>query len=106
MTAPIGGSPAGTKPAPDRHEALRQAAKQLEAVFYNQLLQAMRETIPEGGVLEKSPGETMFTSMFDEQVASAAVRRNGIGEALYRQLSRFLPPDGVATEESKHGEPR
>jgi len=47
----IGSVPAGQ--AADAHKQLRQASRALEAVFLTQLLQAMRESIPEGGVTER-----------------------------------------------------
>jgi Rod binding domain-containing protein len=60
----------------------------------------MRESIPEGGVTERSAGEQMFTSMLDEKIAQAGASRDGrgISEALYRQLSRLLPPETGAPE--------
>ena len=93
------GAVTGGKPA-DAHEQLRQASRALEAVFLTQLLQAMRESIPEGGVTERSQGEQMFTTMLDEKIAQAGAGRNGrgISEALYRQLSRLLPPETGAPE--------
>jgi peptidoglycan hydrolase FlgJ len=89
----------GAKPA-DAHAQLREASRALEAVFLTQLLQAMRESIPDGGVTERSAGEQMFTTMLDEKIAQAGAGRNGrgISEALYRQLSRLLPPETGAPE--------
>jgi len=65
---------------------------EFEAVFLRQVFQAMRETEMDGGLLRHSPGEEMFTSLLDDRLASEAARRSqrGIGEALYRQLSRKL----------------
>ncbi|NOT09143.1 MAG: hypothetical protein HOP28_13165 [Gemmatimonadales bacterium] len=82
-------------PAADAHAKLRQAAHQLEAVFLTQLMQVMRETVPEGGFMPRSDAEKMFTAMLDERLAGSAAARNerGIGETLYRQLSRLLPPE-------------
>ncbi len=71
---------------------LRALSHQFEGVFLDQLFKAMRQTVPQGGFLAKSPGEEMFTSMLDERVADVAAQRmeRGLGEALYRQLSRRL----------------
>lgn len=79
-------------PARDERAALRRLAHQFEGVFLDQLFQSMRKSVPEGGFLEKSPGEEMFTSMLDERLASVAADRmeRGLGEALYRQLVRRL----------------
>ncbi len=76
------------EPALDR---LREAARDLEGVFLSQLFRAMRDTVPQGeGFLATSGGEDMFAEMLDEVFGQIAARRlrGGIGDALYRQLSR------------------
>jgi Rod binding domain-containing protein len=82
-------------PAPAPRAQLRKLAHEMEGVFVAQLFQAMRQTVPGGGVLEPSPGEEMFTGMLDDLVARRAAEQShrGIGEALYRQLARRLPPE-------------
>lgn len=86
----------GNAPKADPRAQLRQASHDLEAVFYGQLLQAMRDTVPDsGGMFEKSQGEQMFTSMLDDQISKLASARttHGLAESLYRQMSRHLGPD-------------
>jgi Rod binding domain-containing protein len=70
---------------------LRKAAHQLEGVFLSHLFQAMRETVPQ--VSDGGQGQEMFTSMLDDELATRAADQlhRGLGEALYRQLSRRLP---------------
>jgi len=83
----------GVTAAPsNNHAKLRQLATELESVFLNQLFQAMRQSVPDGGLGETSPGEEMFTAMLDEQLAQEAAAKweRGIGEELYKQLSRRL----------------
>jgi flagellar protein FlgJ len=79
---------------------LRKAAAEVEGVFMQQLFKAMRETVPADGLFDGGSGESMFTEMLDAQVADAAASRqkHGLGEALYRQLSRALalPAEPVA----------
>ncbi|MES2305389.1 MAG: rod-binding protein [Gemmatimonadota bacterium] len=91
MTAPIGGTP---RPAPGSPEAkLRHAASELESVFYGQLFQAMRDASPEGGAIETSSAEKMFTTMLDDKISrlAAGQTNRGLAEAMYRQLSKNLP---------------
>jgi len=79
--------------APPGHRAqLKRLADEMESVFLNQLFQAMRQSVPDGGLGESSPGEEMFTAMLDEQLAKEAAFNwdRGLGEQLYRQLSRRL----------------
>ncbi len=84
---------AGDLPA-DPRVRLREASATLEGVFLQQLFQAMRATIPEGSGAAPSEGEKMFTGMLDEQLSQVTAARStrGIGEAIYQQLSRHLPP--------------
>lgn len=91
--------PAVTPPAPKPPDGLtadqarlRKAAHQLEGVFLGHLFQAMRESVPQSGA-DASMGQEMFTSILDDELASRAADQfhKGLGEALYRQLSRHLP---------------
>jgi len=92
----------GPAPLSARDLRLRETARQLEGVFVQQLLKAMRETVPEGGLLSPSSGEEMFTALFDERVAQAAAgqQENGLGAVLFRQLRAALDgsrePGGTA----------
>ncbi len=81
----------GTPAARDAHAELRRLSQQLEAVFLNQLLQAMRASVPQENSLS-GPGGEMFQSMLDEKMASVAATREtrGLADALYRQLARRL----------------
>ncbi len=69
---------------------LRAASDALEGSFYQELFKAMRETVPESGLLDGGGGEDAFHSLMDEHLAEAAAARSegGIGQALYRWFSR------------------
>lgn len=68
-------------------ESLRAAAEQFEAVFVAQMLSAMRETVPDGGIM-RGRDEDMYREMMDRQVALdvASGRGFGLAEAIERQL--------------------
>lgn len=93
-----------TNPAVDERARLMRAAQQLEAVFTRQMLQAMRDASPAAGLVEQSSGERIFTAMFDDAMADGMVAQNprGLAAALYRQLSRHLPPE-AADPAATHG---
>ncbi len=90
---------------PDTKQArIRAQAARLEGVFMQELLKAMRETVPKEGVLEGGQGEDIFSSMFDEHIAEVAARRSGgaLTEALVQQLAGSN--DGSAqTQPTKSG---
>lgn len=93
---PIPGGPASGRPAMgSEHARLFKAAQDLEAVFFRQMLQAMRDATPATGLATESAGEKAFRSMFDDEISRRAVAQNahGLAEALYRQLSRHLQPE-------------
>ncbi len=99
MTVPGAGPGAGPKDMlaalrerriQGRKARLRAAASLFEGVFYEEMFKAMRETVPEGGVVSGGTGEDIFTGLLDQHVAEAAASQNrrGIGGALYRYLTR------------------
>jgi flagellar protein FlgJ len=81
-------TPATAAPARLDDEALRRACAQLEGVFLEQLMKALRETVPDGGLIDGGSGEQIFSSLLDGHLSNNAASRleRGIGAALYRQL--------------------
>jgi Rod binding domain-containing protein len=103
VTAPVGGIPLNAVAHAQSPQAkLQEAAHQLESVFYGQLFQAMRQTIPEGSLIPRDSGEQMFTSMLDDQVARAASQQTerGLATAIYHELARSLPAAPAQTTNS------
>lgn len=98
MSQPIGPLTGTAAERPTRDtETLRRASHDLEGVFVNELFKAMRDTVPQDGLLSADPGQDLFAGMLDERLAAVYSQRahGGIGEALYRQLSRRLPATDV-----------
>lgn len=95
---PAVGGPAAAPAPGSPHAKLLAAAHQLESVFYGQLFKAMRDTIPEGGIVTKGTGEQMFTGMLDDEISRLATGQTdrGLAAAIYHELSRQLPPDPAA----------
>jgi peptidoglycan hydrolase FlgJ len=98
---------ASVSPAADTQDArLRQAARQLEGAFVEQMLKAMRETVPEDGGFRGGAGEEVFTALLDQHL-SARVPVGGTGgltEALVRQLRAALGVAAVPSD-STTGDP-
>ena len=87
-------------PKADPREQLKQTAQSLQSVFVEQLFKAMRDTVPEDGLMSGGQGEDMFRTMLDQRAAELAPaqwqRAGGLSDAVVRQLSRGLPPAAAA----------
>lgn len=68
---------------------LKDLSQQFEGVFINQLMQAMRRTVPKTEYLGGGMGEDTFTSLLDQEYSNemAKTGESDIGKNLYRQLS-------------------
>ncbi len=81
----------------DREEA-EALAKQMERIFMDMVVTAMRKTVPEGGLFEEAAGETKtFTQMLDREYTGLASEfwEFGFHEALVRQI---IDPAGGGAE--------
>ena len=70
-------------------EQLKQTCQQYEAYFQQMMIQSMRQTVPEGGLIERSNGQKWFEEAFDAEVAQSISTGQGTGlaETLYKQMS-------------------
>lgn len=68
-------------PGPTRAEErrLRESAREIEAVFVQQLLKTMRQASP-GGVLTGT-GQRVYQDMMDQELARAMAKGGGLGLA-------------------------
>lgn len=81
---------------------LKKTAQQFEAVFINQLLTQMDQTVNrEDDVVDQGPGEETFRSMFYDKIAENIANRPGgsgfgLADLVYKQLEKRLPktPEG------------
>ena len=73
---------------PGQNEELKKVSQEFEAIFIAQLLKVMRETIEESGLTEGGFGKSIYTELFDQEVALSMARRGalGISDLLYRNL--------------------
>lgn len=98
IQGPIGAPP--PNPEAEGRERLHKIAREFQGIFLKQMFTAMRSGVPDGGLLESSPGQEIWTSMMDDRLAEEAAARmeRGLGEALYRQLCRRLDDARTTTE--------
>jgi flagellar protein FlgJ len=97
-TVPIrstGTSNAGSAPNNDETR-LKKSALQLEGLFVQRLFAAMRETVPDDGLVSQSNAEGTFTEMLDEKLSQQVPEQlsgsHSLAQALYEQLRRRLEP--------------
>ncbi|MBI3157845.1 MAG: flagellar assembly peptidoglycan hydrolase FlgJ [Burkholderiales bacterium] len=77
--------------ARDPQGAVREAARQFEALFMQELMKSLRATTGDGGLLDGGAGEDLASSMLDQQYAGQlAGMRGGLAETLARQLERAM----------------
>lgn len=75
------------KGAGDGKAALKEAAKQFEALFMRELIKSMREATSKSGLFE-SEGENLGTDLLDQQFAQKLTGLpGGLSEAIERQLA-------------------
>jgi len=87
----------------DPKAAVREAAKQFEAIFMQQLMKSMREASVSSGMLDNS-GTKMGTEMLDTQFVSQMTGlRGGLSDLIAKQLERQLgePLANIATDAAK-----
>ena len=80
----------GQAPRPIDEEKLRKACTDFESIFLNQILRAMRQTVPHGGFLKEGPEKDIFQSLFDQELSRSLAQRKGmgLGEMIFRQMKR------------------
>jgi len=68
---------------------LKKACQGFEAIILQQMLTAMRRTVPKDGLLQGGYAGDMYQSMYDEGLAKQMASGRGIGlaDTLYQQLS-------------------
>lgn len=91
-------------PAEDNPETIREVARQFEAIFVQMMMKTMRETVPEGGLINDDSLK-FYREMMDQQLSMNVAAGEGIGlaSAIERQLGRGLNAEGDALRLSIRG---
>lgn len=76
----------------ERLQKLRHVSEQFESILIRNMLQAMRETVPEGGLFDRGIEKDIFESLFDDEISQRMSSRHqmGFSELVFRQLSGKL----------------
>ncbi len=88
------------KASRDPKGAIREASKQFEALFMQEIMKSMRATTMSSGLLDNSATE-LGTSMLDQQYAtSLSGKPGGLAEVIALQLERQMGLSDTATADS------
>jgi flagellar protein FlgJ len=94
----------------DADTRLRKSALQLEGLFVQRMFVAMRETVPDDGLLTQSNAESTFTDMLDEKLAEQVPAQwsgsHSLAEALYHQLRQRLASPAAESSATGSETPR
>ena len=76
-----------------KDQALRKACKEFESIFTYEMLKSMRRTIDKTGLLHGGPGEEIFESLLDQEMAKkiSGGSPNSLAGMLYSQLQSQDP---------------
>jgi flagellar protein FlgJ len=92
----------------DPKAAIKDTARQFEALFMNELMKSMRATTLDSGLMEGGQGGEMATGMLDQQFASQMTgMKGGLSEAIARQLERQMgmTPGPIPSTRSANNSP-
>lgn len=79
------------KAGQDPKVAVREAAKQFETLFMQELMKSMRATTMDSGMNDGGSGGELATGMLDQQYAGQlSGMKGGLAEAIARQLERQM----------------
>ena len=69
-------------------KALRESCREFEAIFVQQMYQAMRKNVPDNGLLPRDNATQIYQDMLDTQMARETAKGKGIGigEKMYNQM--------------------
>lgn len=75
---------------------LQEIAKSFESVFLQMIMKSMRSTVKKSGFLGGGQAESMFTGLFDSEVADRGGRHGkglGIADMILKRYSKYVAPD-------------
>lgn len=79
----------------DSKAAIKETARQFEALFMRELLKSMRDATMKSGLMDSEQGD-FATDMLDQQYAQQMVGLpRGLSEMIERQLSQQIAPSGA-----------
>jgi Rod binding domain-containing protein len=87
-------------------EQLHKIAGAFEQILTGMMVEQMRKTIPEGGLLPEMPGHDLYEQMLDQEFVRRAGEnglRLGVAEAIERQFAEHVQNHDSALSEQDQG---
>lgn len=84
-------------------DQLHEAASAFEQILVGFMMEAMRESIPDGGLLPETPGHDLYEQMFYHEAISQGESRTmqlGLAEAIERQFADLVREANTTVEET------
>ena len=80
----------GQKVTGGNDERLKKACADFEAIFIQQILKSMRQTVLRSDLFGKGTERDIFESLLDQEWSKGLARRGmGLGNKLYRQMMKY-----------------
>jgi flagellar protein FlgJ len=72
--------------------ALKKQCQEFESLLLMEMVKAMRQTVPDGGLLETNSAGEMYRDMLDSETVKVAGNGKGLGlaEAMYKQMAPLI----------------
>ena len=89
----IGMNPQVQAQGATNRQQLRDLSQKFEAVMTSQMFKTMRDTVPDGGLVDTGNAGNIYKQMLDKQIATQNAQGGGTGlsKAIYSYLEQSLP---------------
>ncbi len=78
---------------------LKQVCNEFESIFINMMYKQMKATVPKSDYLQSDSATEIYNSMLDDKLVEKAAQKGiGLGEVMYKQLSKQYLKSGSSTE--------
>jgi flagellar protein FlgJ len=80
---------------------LKQVCKEFEGIFINMMYKQMKATVPKSDYLQSDSASELYNSMLDDQLCNVAAQRGmGLGDMMYKQMSRQYLKNATGSQAS------
>ncbi|MFW6380925.1 MAG: rod-binding protein [Bacillota bacterium] len=79
----------------DNGDRLKQVVDEFTSILLKKMFKAMRETVPDEGLIDGGFAEDVFTDMHDQEISKLGARQNtfsDLNRVLYQQLKEKQGP--------------